>query len=143
MALPERKLGKEGFFGSAEGYGAMSLTNFGQPDHAEGAEDTLRHVLQSGVTVINTAVFYGQGENEKIIGEALIPSLSCSNFAHYRAAGTLHASFIQGCQYNLSAKQGKTMSVKKELQESMVIKAIVIHLCPLLCRQLLCCCHVF
>ena len=75
MALPERKLGKEGFFGSAEGYGAMSLTNFGQPDHAEGAEDTLRHVLQSGVTVINTAVFYGQGENEKIIGEAHIPSL--------------------------------------------------------------------
>lgn len=106
MALPERILGKEGFFGSAEGYGAMSLTNFEQPDHAEGAEDTLRHVLQSGVTVINTAVFYGQGENERIIGEAHIPSLSCSSCSHYRAACTSRAPFIQGCQYNLSAIQG-------------------------------------
>ncbi len=51
-------------------YGAMSLTDFRNPDIVPGAEDTLRHVLKSGVTVINTAGFYGQGENEKVIGEA-------------------------------------------------------------------------
>ena len=48
----------------------MSLTDFRNPDIVPGAEDTLRHVLKSGVTVINTAGFYGQGENEKVIGEA-------------------------------------------------------------------------
>ena len=48
----------------------MSLTDFRNPDIVPGAEDTLRHVLKSGVTVINTAGLYGQGENEKVIGEA-------------------------------------------------------------------------
>ena len=87
MALPERKLGTEGFSGTAEvylqmdpleneeegripvgqqpvptppqrvvqGYGAMSLTEFAAPVIAPNAEATLRHVLESGVTVINTA----------------------------------------------------------------------------------------
>ena len=47
---------------------SMSLTEFRTPNIAEGAEATLRHVLDSGVTVLNTATFYGAGENEKIIG---------------------------------------------------------------------------
>ncbi len=38
-----------------QGYGAMSLTEFAAPVIAANAEATLRHVLESGVTVINTA----------------------------------------------------------------------------------------
>ncbi|CAL5221861.1 g4122 [Coccomyxa viridis] len=71
MALPERRLGTEGFSGTAEGYGAMSLTEFAAPVIAPNAEATLRHVLESGVTVINTAAFYGQGKNEEVIGRVI------------------------------------------------------------------------
>ena len=38
-----------------QGYGAMSLTEFAQPVIAPNAEATLRHVLESGVSVLNTA----------------------------------------------------------------------------------------
>ena len=64
---------------------SMSLTEFRTPKIAEGAEATLRHVLDSGVTLLNTAAFYGAGENEKLIGVKL---LSCSAMArHDRAWG--------------------------------------------------------
>lgn len=48
----------------------MSLTEFNAPKKAEGAEQTLRHVLEQGVTVLNTACFYGDSLNEEIIGTA-------------------------------------------------------------------------
>ncbi len=48
----------------------MSLTAFGAPEKAEGAEQTLKHVLEQGVTLLNTATFYGQNLNEEIIGTA-------------------------------------------------------------------------
>ncbi|CAL5221860.1 g4121 [Coccomyxa viridis] len=70
MALPERTLGT-GFSGTAEGYGAMSLTDFMKPEIAPNAEATLRHVLESGVTVINTAGFYGHGTCEEVIGRVI------------------------------------------------------------------------
>lgn len=54
-----------------QGYGCMSLTEFISPVKAEGAEQTLRHVLEQGVTLLNTAAFYGQGLNEEIIGTNL------------------------------------------------------------------------
>lgn len=38
-----------------QGYGAMSLSDFATPEVVSDADDTLRHVLQSGVTVIDTA----------------------------------------------------------------------------------------
>ncbi len=38
-----------------QSYGSMSLTDFMKPEIAPNAEATLRHVLDSGVTVINTA----------------------------------------------------------------------------------------
>ena len=51
-----------------QGYGCMSLTGFLTTDIAEGAEATLKHVLDAGVTVINTACFYGAGTNHQVIG---------------------------------------------------------------------------
>lgn len=43
-----------------QGYGAMSLTEFASPVIAQNAEATLRHVLENGVTVINTAGVLGR-----------------------------------------------------------------------------------
>lgn len=55
----------------------MSLTNFGAPEKADGAEKTLRHVLVQGVTLLNTASFYGQGLNEEIIGDSYAALVPC------------------------------------------------------------------
>lgn len=53
----------------------MSLTEFRAPIKADGAEQTLRHVLEQGVTLLNTAAFYGQGLNEEIIGTNLYSNI--------------------------------------------------------------------
>ena len=62
----------------------MSLTGFVTPDVAEGAEATLRHVLEAGVTVINTASFYGAGENHRVIGEHILQALPDCNACSHR-----------------------------------------------------------
>ena len=83
-SLPERSLGRQGFKGSALGYGCMSLTDFfGTVYHPskEGAEATLKHVLDSGITVLNTSDLYGPYINEELVGEhdAAMPSTAlCS-----------------------------------------------------------------
>ncbi len=56
---------------SAQGLGCMGMS------HAYGAADdeqsiaTLRHALDSGVTLLDTADFYGAGHNEELIGRAV------------------------------------------------------------------------
>jgi aryl-alcohol dehydrogenase-like predicted oxidoreductase len=58
------------------GYGAMQLTGdqvWGDyPDH-DGGINLLRHVVDSGVTFIDTADVYGPHSNEELIREALNP----------------------------------------------------------------------
>ena len=57
-----------------QGYGAMSLTDFMKPEIAPNAEATLRHVLESGVTVINTA-----GLLSLVLQQDLCPLRYCSS----------------------------------------------------------------
>lgn len=69
-SLPQRKLGQH-LTVSAIGYGAMGLSEFyGDIDTAH-AQNILRKVIDSGVTLIDTADMYGRGENEKLIGSVL------------------------------------------------------------------------
>ncbi len=63
----------------SQGYGCMSLTEFAAPVKAEGAEQTLKHVLEQGVTLLNTATFYGQGLNEEIIGDNMHSGINSHN----------------------------------------------------------------
>lgn len=70
-SLPERSLGSHGFQGSALGYGCMSLTDFFGPNIADNAEATLKHVLDSGVTVLNTSDLYGPYINEELVGRVI------------------------------------------------------------------------
>ncbi|WP_280477377.1 aldo/keto reductase [Nocardia asiatica] len=67
--VPTRQLGE--LTVSAQGLGCMGMS------HAYGAADdeqsiaTLRHALDSGVTLLDTADFYGAGHNEELIGRAV------------------------------------------------------------------------
>ncbi|WP_369608912.1 aldo/keto reductase [Snodgrassella alvi] len=70
QSLPQRKLGQH-LTVSAIGYGAMGLSEFyGDIDTAK-ASSMLHEVIDSGVTLIDTADMYGRGANEKLIGSVL------------------------------------------------------------------------
>lgn len=61
----------DGLMVSAEGFGAMGISAFyGATDEAE-AIATLRHAVDAGITLIDTAEIYGPFENERFIGRAL------------------------------------------------------------------------
>jgi len=58
------------------GYGAMRITGpgiWGPPQNEAAARELLKHVVQSGVTLIDTADSYGPEVSEKLIAEALHP----------------------------------------------------------------------
>ncbi|SHN15297.1 aldo/keto reductase [Streptomyces yunnanensis] len=69
MEIPTRHLG--GLAVSAQGLGCMGMS------HGYGASDddqsiaTIRHALDLGVTLLDTADFYGSGHNEELIGKAV------------------------------------------------------------------------
>ena len=68
--MKKRSLG-QGLEVSAIGLGCMSMTDiYGPRDDAESIE-TIRHALDTGVTFIDTADMYGNGQNETLVGEAL------------------------------------------------------------------------
>ncbi len=66
-----RNLGPSGPTVSALGLGAMGMSDFyGPADEAE-SRATLDAALNAGVTLIDTADFYGSGHNEMLIAEAI------------------------------------------------------------------------
>ncbi|KAL3146583.1 hypothetical protein ABBQ32_000822 [Trebouxia sp. C0010 RCD-2024] len=71
-----RALGKQGLHASAQGLGCMSLTKgFYHDDSTLGPEepriDVIRTALSNGVTLLNTADFYGPYDNHKLIAKAI------------------------------------------------------------------------
>ncbi|WP_374727590.1 aldo/keto reductase [Haloactinomyces albus] len=69
--MPTRHLGRKGPEVSAVGYGAMGLSGvYGQADDAESTE-LLRHLLDIGLTFLDTADVYGDGHNERLIGSTI------------------------------------------------------------------------
>ena len=58
------------------GFGAMRITGpgiWGEPEDADGARRLLRHVVEAGVTLIDTADSYGPEVSENLIAAALHP----------------------------------------------------------------------
>ena len=58
------------------GYGAMRITGpgiWGPPENPAGARELLKHVVQAGVNLIDTADSYGPEVSEDLIAEALYP----------------------------------------------------------------------
>jgi aryl-alcohol dehydrogenase-like predicted oxidoreductase len=71
--MKKRTLGTGGLTTSAIGYGAMALVDhmYGRSDD-ERALGTLRHALDAGATMIDTADAYGaDGHNERLVGRAV------------------------------------------------------------------------
>jgi aryl-alcohol dehydrogenase-like predicted oxidoreductase len=69
--MEQRKLGNSGSMSSVIGLGAMGMSDFyGPADRAESIA-TIHAALDAGITLIDTGDFYGMGDNEMLIGEAL------------------------------------------------------------------------
>ena len=69
--IEKRSLGKGGPAVGCLGYGAMVLEGYyGASDDAQ-AEETIRHALDAGMTMIDSADAYGGGHNEILVGRAL------------------------------------------------------------------------
>jgi len=70
-ALPTRRLGPGGLAVSAVGLGCMGLSQgYGSADDTESLA-TLQRAIELGVTFWDTAMSYGQGHNERLVGQAL------------------------------------------------------------------------
>lgn len=71
MALPKRKLGKQGLEVTALGLGCMGMSqSYGPADEAESIA-TLHRALELGCTFFDTAEVYGPFNNELLLGRAL------------------------------------------------------------------------
>jgi aryl-alcohol dehydrogenase-like predicted oxidoreductase len=69
--MQQRHLGSHGLTVSALGYGAMGIAlAYGPSDEQDGIA-TIRGAYELGVAFFHTAELYGQGENERIVGEAV------------------------------------------------------------------------
>src|ERR1700757_4180267 len=69
--MQTRRLGTQGLEVAAEGLGCMGMSEFyGAGDDAESIA-TIRHALDLGVTLLDTADMYGFGDNEVLVGQAI------------------------------------------------------------------------
>lgn len=69
--LGARRLGRGGLVVSALGLGCMGMSqSYGASDEVESTA-TIRHALDVGVTLLDTADIYGAGHNEELVGRAV------------------------------------------------------------------------
>jgi len=69
--LRYRRLGKSSLVVSAVGLGCMGMSEFyGDTDDRESIA-TIRHAIDSGVTLLDTADMYGSGRNEELVARAI------------------------------------------------------------------------
>ncbi len=70
--MQSRKLGNSDISVSALGLGCMSMTPFyGDAEDVEESQATLRRAVELGVTFFDTALSYGNGVNEALLGPVL------------------------------------------------------------------------
>jgi len=69
--MEHRILGRNGLQVSALGLGCMGMSDlYGKADRGEGIA-TVHAALDAGITLLDTGDFYGMGDNELLLGEAL------------------------------------------------------------------------
>lgn len=71
MTLPTRSLGRNGPAVSAIGLGCMGMSDFYGPADRATSIATIHAALEAGVTLFDTGDFYGSGDNEMLLAEAL------------------------------------------------------------------------
>ena len=70
-ALESRRLGPGGLTVSALGLGCMGMSDAYGPADRAGSIATIRHALEVGVCLLDTADAYGRGHNEELVGAAI------------------------------------------------------------------------
>lgn len=88
--METRTLGSELFTTSAIGFGCMGLSQGYGPTDDTKSIATLQAALDAGITMFDTAQSYGDGHNERLVGE------------------TLRNSSIDRSAYNIATKMGIT-----------------------------------
>jgi aryl-alcohol dehydrogenase-like predicted oxidoreductase len=72
--MQKRKLGRSGLEVSAIGLGCMGMSfSYGPPKDTQEMTAVLRHAVEAGITLFDTAEVYGPFFNEELVGEALAP----------------------------------------------------------------------
>ena len=69
--MQQRLLGKGGLATSAIGLGCMGLSQGYGPVDEDQAIRVIRQALDCGITLIDTAMSYGEGHNERLLGRAI------------------------------------------------------------------------
>ncbi|BAM07142.1 aldo/keto reductase [Leptospirillum ferrooxidans] len=69
--MQKRHLGRSGVSVSSIGFGLMGLSDFYGPPSKEEAMKSLLHAISRGITFLDTADVYGDGDNERLLGEAV------------------------------------------------------------------------
>ncbi len=70
-AMSTRHLGDVGFAAAAIGFGCMGLSQGYRPTGDGTGIATIQAALDAGVTMFDTAMSYGEGHNEQLLGRAL------------------------------------------------------------------------
>lgn len=115
MTLPTRQLGS--FNVSAIGLGCMNLSHaYGPPVSEAQGERVLLAALDAGVSLFDTATFYGFGANEVLVGKVLKPHRN--KFILASKCG------MQGIDINRDGKlvrviDGRPATISKTLEDSL------------------------
>jgi aryl-alcohol dehydrogenase-like predicted oxidoreductase len=109
MTLPTRKIGP--FEVSAVSLGCMNLNHaYGEfPSEAESIR-LLNRALDLGVTMLDTAALYGDGENEKLVGKAVM---------HRRAEFTLASKCVLGLFDGKRGLDGRPEAITATLEGAL------------------------
>lgn len=86
-----RRLGRSSLVVSALGLGCMGMSEFyGAADEGESIA-TIRHAIDRGITLLDTADMYGSGRNEELVGRAIQQrrreALVATKFGNVRGPG--------------------------------------------------------
>ena len=113
MSLSVRKIGP--FDVSAIGLGCMNLSHaYGTPPSAEQGERVLLAALDAGVTLFDTAAFYGFGANETLVGKVL--SKHRSRFTLASKGGMAGVTFPDGVKRLID---GRPETIRQNCEDSL------------------------
>ncbi len=120
--IPKRRLGADGPVVGCLGYGAMVLEGFYGPSDDEQAVETIRHALDLGMDMLDSADAYGNGHNEELIGRAITDrrnnAFVCTKFGIVFDESESATQVPTGWGFSLRIN-GKPTYVRKALDASL------------------------
>lgn len=93
------------------GLGCMNLSHgYGRPARREDSEHLLNHALDRGVNFLDTAAIYGSGENERLLGQAVM---------HRRQEFTLASKCVLCIRDGKRVLDGRPEAILSTLEDSL------------------------